>query len=200
MSFKRATIKLRTRAAQNFTSTFQNGAMVSSWGDAPEPPPIPSGCPGRVGEVVDAMNRGTGFVKHTGVIWVPPISYKFLASKMPKEKADAYIKRCEEWFAERPMAPPKPEKIQVEYDTDMVAKYFSGLTNVPDQSDLFNLWRAAGFSEERLKKSQEWHEKMIAGADDLQARLNAIFGPPEPPTKKVKKVVKKVIKAVKKRA
>ena len=199
MSFKRATIKLRTRAPLNFTSTFQNGAMVSSWGDAPAPPPIPSGCPGRVGEVVDAMNRGTGFVKHTSVVWVPPISYKFLASKMPKEKAAAYIKRCEEWFATRPVAPPKPEKIQVEYDTDMVAKYFNGLTNVPDRSDLFKLWRDAGCSEERFKKSQEWHEKMDAMADVHQERLNAIFGPPEEP-KKVKKVVKKVIKAVKKRA
>jgi len=197
-TFIRATLKTRVPEARAFITTYHNGAAVSAWGDAPEPGPIPSGCPGRVGEVIDAMNKGAGSISRTTTAWTPPISYKFLASRMSKEQGDAYIKRCEEWFEAHPAPAPKIAKAPVEYDKEMVAKYFSRLTSVPETKDLLNMWRAAGLSEERLQKMMEWHEKMDATADERQARIDAIFGPPEEP-KKVKKVAK-VIKAVKKRA
>jgi hypothetical protein len=120
---------------------------------------------------------------------------------MSKEQGDAYIKRCEEWFAAHPVAVPKAAKVPVQYDTELVAKYFSRLTKAPETRDLLKMWRAAGLPDERIQKSMEWHEKMDATAGERQARIDAIFGPPEEP-KKVKKVKKvaKVIKAVKKRA
>jgi hypothetical protein len=198
MVFIRATLKIRTPEPRAFITTYHNGAAVSAWGDAPVPSPIPSGCPGRVGEIVDRMNRGAGFIKRDTIKWSPPLSYKFLASKMPKEQGDALIKRCEEWFAANPVYSPKLAKIPLQYDTELVSKYFSKLTTVPTTKDLLKMWRAAGIPEERIQKSLEWHEKMDATGDERQSRIDAIFGPPEEP-KKPKKVVK-VIKAVKKRA
>ena len=196
--FVRATLKVRVPEARAFITTYHNGAAVSAWGDAPEPAPIASGSYGRVGEVVDAINKGTGSISRPTTAWTPPLSYKFLATKMSKEQGDAYIKRCEEWFAAHPASVPKVSKAPVEYDTEMVAKYFSRLTSVPETRDLLKMWRAAGLPEERLQKMMEWHEKMDSTAGERQARIDAIFGPPEEP-KKVKKVAK-VIKAVKKRA
>lgn len=197
-TFIRATLKTRVPTSRIFMTTSHNGAVVSAWGDAPESGPIPSGCPGRVGEVVDALNKGAGSITRDTTKWTPPLSYKFLATKMSKEKGDAYIKRCEEWFEAHPVAVPKVAKVLVEYNQDMVAKYFSRLTSVPETRALLKMWRAAGLSEERIQKMMEWHEKMDATSDERQARIDAIFGPPEEP-KKIKKVVK-VIKAVKKRA
>jgi hypothetical protein len=197
-TFIRSTLKVRVPTSRIFITTSHNGAMVSAWCDASTPGPIPSGCPGRVGEVVDSMNKGTGSISRPMTKWSPPLSYKFLASKMSKEKGDKYIKRCEEWFAANPVAVPKASKAADEYDTELVAKYFSRLTNVPETRALLKLWRAAGLSDERIQKSMEWHEKMDATSDERQARIDAIFGPPEEP-KKTKKVAK-VIKAVKKRA
>jgi hypothetical protein len=196
--FIRATRKVRVPEALTFVSTSHNGAVVSEWWAAPVARTIPSGYPSRVGEVVDALNKGSGSISRPVTSWTPPLSYKFLASKMSKEQGEAYIKRCEEWFEAHPAPVPKVAKVPVEYNQDMVAKYFSRLTSVPETQDLLKLWRAAGLTEERLQKSMEWHEKMDATADDRQARIDAIFGPPDEP-KKTKKVAK-VIKAVKKRA
>ena len=197
-TFIRATLKVRAPEARAFITTTHNGATVSAWADAPLPAPIFSGCPGRVGEIVDAMNRGNDFIKRDTTKWTPPLSYKFLASRMSKEQGDAYIKRCEEWFEAHPLRVPETEKAPIEYDKEMVAKYFSRLTKVPETKDLLKMWRVAGLHGERIQKSMEWHEKMDATAEERQARIDAIFGPPEEP-KKVKKVPK-VIKAVKKRA
>jgi len=196
--FIRATRKVRVPEARAFITTYHNGAAVSAWGDAPEPAPIASGSYGRVGEVVDAINKGSGSISRPVTSWTPPLSYKFLASRMPREQGEAYIKRCEEWFEAHPAPVPKVAKVPVEYNQDMVAKYFSRLTSAPETRDLLKMWRGAGLPEERLQKMMEWHEKMDATAGERQARIDAIFGPPEEP-KKTKKVAK-VIKAVKKRA
>jgi hypothetical protein len=197
MTFVRASLKVHKPEARAFVTTYHNGAAISAWCDAPEPRPIASGCYGRVGEIVDLMNRGTDFINHDTIKWTPPISYKFIASKMPKAQGEAYVKRCEDWFAANPPPVPKAAKAPLKYDTELVAKYFSRLTSVPETQDLINLWRAAGIPEERVQKSIEWHEKMDATSEERQAQIDAIFGPPEEP-KKPKKVVK-VIKAVKKR-
>jgi hypothetical protein len=147
---------------------------------------------------MDALNRGTGFIVRETTKWTPSIYYKFLATKMSKEQGEAYIKRCEEWFEAHPTPVPKVVKVPVEYNEELAAKYFSRLTSVPDTRDLLKMWCAAGLPEERCQKSMEWHEKMDATASERQARIDAIFGPPEEP-KKPRKVAK-VIKAVKKRA
>jgi hypothetical protein len=198
MTFIRATLKVHVPEARAFITTSHNGAVVSAWGDAPTPGPIPSGCPGRVGEIVDSMNRGVDFISRPTTKWSPSLSYKFQASKMTTENGAAYIKRCEEWFAANLVTPPKAAKVPCQYDTELLSKYFSRLTSVPETRVFFKILRAAGFPDERIQKSMEWHEKMEATSNERQARINAIFGPPEEP-KKPKKVAK-VIKAVKKRA
>jgi len=197
-TFIRATLKVRVPEALTFVSTSHNGAVVSEWWAVPVERRIPSGHPSRVGEVADALNKGSGSISRPTTKWTPPLSYKFLATKMAKEQGEAYIKRCEEWFEAHPASVPKAAKVPVEYNQDMVAKYFSRLTSVPETKDLLKMWRTAGLPEERLQKMMEWHEKMDATAGERQARIDAIFGPPEEP-KKTKKVAK-VIKAVKKRA
>lgn len=195
--FKRPTPRPGSVAPLTFVSTFHNGARVSEWVVAPSRSRIPSGTPGRVGEIADAMNRGDGAVARVKTHWTPPTTYEFIASKMPKEQGDAYIKRAEEWIAAHPpralREPPPP----LEYDMEMVAVYFQKLRTMPDKSELMKLWRRAGIPEARILQSLAWHEKEEAMADENQQKIDAIFGPAE--VKKIKKVAK-VIKAVKKRA
>jgi hypothetical protein len=83
------------------------------------------------------------------------------------------------------------------YDTELVAKYFSKRTTVPDVSELAKMWQSAGLPEWRIQKIREWYQKMEATSSIRQAQIDAIFGPEE--VKKTKKAPK-VIKAVKKRA
>jgi len=185
-------------AALTFVSSFRNGAMVTDWVESTSNSRIPSGCPGRVGEIVDAMNKGLGAVAvYKPTPWTPPISYEFMASKMSEEQGEAYLKRCKTWFDEHPPAVPRRVKPVLPYDTELVAKYFSKLTVVPDVSELAKMWQSAGLPEWRIQKIREWHEKMEATSSIRQAQIDAIFGPEE--VKKIKKAPK-VIKAVKKRA
>ena len=195
--FKRPIPRLARPAPLTFVSTFHNGARVSEWVAAPSRSRIPSGTPGRVGEIADAMNRGDGAVARVTTHWTPPTTYEFIASKMPKEQGEAYIKRAEEWLAANPPRAARATAPPLEYDTEMVAAYFQKLRDMPDKSDLMKLWRRAGMPEARVLQSLAWHEKEEAMADENQKKIDAIFGPAE--VKKVKKIAK-VIKAVKKRA
>ena len=196
--FKRPIPRMAHPAALTFVSSFRNGAMVTDWVESTSNSRIPSGCPGRVGEIVDAMNKGLGAVAvYKPTPWTPPISYEFMASKMSEEQGEAYLKRCKTWFDEHPPAVPRRVKPVLPYDTELVAKYFSKLTVVPDVSELAKMWQSAGLPEWRIQKIREWHEKMEATSSIRQAQIDAIFGPEE--VKKIKKAPK-VIKAVKKRA
>ena len=196
--FKRPIPRMTRPSALTFVSSFRNGAMVTDWVESAPPPRIPSGCPGRVGEIVDAMNKGLGAVAvYKPTPWTPPISYEFMASKMSEEQGEAYLKRCKTWFDEHPPAVPRRVKPVLPYDTELVAKYFSKLTVVPDVSELAKMWQSAGLPEWRIQKIREWYENMEATSSIRQAQIDAIFGPEE--VKKIKKAPK-VIKAVKKRA
>ena len=196
--FKRPIPSRVGQTARTFVSSFRNGAMVTDWVESAPRPLIPSGCPGRVGEIVDAMNRGAGAVAaQRQTAWTPPMAYEFMASRMSEEQGEAYRVRCKTWIDEHPLAVPKRDKPVLSYDAEVVAKYFSKLTSAPETGELVKMWRSAGLPEWRLQKMQEWHEKMDASASTRQAHIDAIFGPEE--VKKTKKVTK-VIKAVKKRA
>ena len=195
MVFIRAPLKVRPPETRAFITTHQNGAAISSWCEAPIQHPIPSGCPGRVGEIIDKINQGVGSINHSTSKWTPPISYEFIASTMPDR--DAYIKRCDEWFEQHLPRVLKVSEPPVEYNKEFIAKYYKGLTSVPDESELLTMWRAAGISEEQIQKFIDKRQKMAERAAEDMVQFEAIFGPLEEP-KKVKKVVK-VIKAVKKR-
>lgn len=196
--FKRPIPRMAHPTTLSFVSSFRNGAMVTDWVASATQTLIPSGCTGRVGEIVDSMNRGAGVVAaQRQSPWTPPIAYEFMASRMSEEQGEAHRKRCKAWFDERPPAAPKRDKPVLSYNADIVTKYFSKLTSAPETTELVKMWRSAGLPEWRLQKMEEWHAKMDASASTRQAHIDAIFGPEE--VKKTKKVAK-VIKAVKKRA
>ncbi len=121
--------------------------------------------------------------------WTPSTHYKFIASYMPKEAAEAYIARSEAWFAEHPPRPPPPPKLRENVDpeavTELIARYG---TNVP-----ISEYARVGYSEEALAKIQARRQWFI----DHDAELNAEIERRWPCSVKTK--TKKVIKAVKKK-
>jgi len=93
--------------------------------------------------------------------WRPPADYKIGAASLPLERRDAYIAKCEEWFARNPEPPPvrlSPE--------DLVRI----LRQVPYRPKKHELWRAPidyrliaarmepGRREAYIARCEEWFE------------------------------------------
>ena len=170
-----------------------------------------SGESGRVGEVVDAMRRGVGFVRRpTKSSWRPPMNHEWYAKKMGLG-AD-YIKRCEDWKAAHPHVEPVKDKV-LAIDSDpilkMMKKYSKkgALTDSgtpqparPPLDRMAVAWECAGYTPEQIELAvarQQYAESML---DVRQQAINSIFGnypSASKPTHKNKS--KKVIKAVKKK-
>ena len=173
------------------TVTRENGALAGEWRPKVSSVRVPSGTPGRVGEIVDAMRRGTDHIKiGDKKPWSPPIDYEFVARYMRTEdEKEIYLKRCREWCEAHPPIPPsqrvqKP-KVNIELAIAMQEKYKG---KAPPIEERIKLLRASGFSEEYISKKIERMKAL---------REEAIDDDPDPP--KPPKPKGKAIKAVKKR-
>jgi hypothetical protein len=131
--------------------------------------------------------------------WTPPCEYKYIASKLPETEAATLIARCESWHEANP--PPPRVTTQKEKSTldmtpvlELQAKY----NKRPPIEESIAAWRAAGLSEERLKKHRVWWNKMEATSEERQKALELIFVKYPSANKPIPKV-KKVIKAVNKK-
>jgi hypothetical protein len=206
----RPIIRSRGTAPTVFQSRVQGGAIHSQW--VPEKSQIiPTGTPGRVGEVVDAINRGAGSIaRDERPAWRPPPEYEFYAKKLGL--GPAFIKRCEEWHAAHP--PPKPVvKIEQFLDHEPVLRAMkkyskkgppteSGIPQ-PTRPPLHVMkvaWECAGYTQEQIELAVARLEYAESQLDVRQRALDAIFGEypsASKPTPKAK--AKKTIKAVKKK-
>jgi len=198
-TFKRPLLKLRVREPLLFTTRWQGGAQVSEWLPDTHKRVIPSGTPGRVGEIVDLINKGppAAFRKTP---WSPPYDYDFYArQKIAEKDREEYISRCANWFRDHPpkvfKSKPKPEP----YDVEMVAKFWQGKTAMPPLEDRVKIYRAAGISEERIQKHIDWDAKMAETADARQKAVDDVFGKYAGSKAKTVKPKAKVIKPVKKK-
>jgi len=204
--FKRPTIKRGFLAPKQFVTEIRpNGTRASTWVTPVDRPVlIPNGTPGRVGEIVDLMYRGSDCVRRPEKTpWTPPMDYEFVARHMAEADRDAYLARCLEWFE----AHPKPDVVQVavastgpEPDRELVQALFKKYPGkVPPFEERIKVYKAAGYPEAYITKAIERHQKLVDTADERQKKLEEIFGKWPSANKTVPKPKGKVIKAVKKR-
>lgn len=131
--------------------------------------------------------------------WTPPCEYKYIASKLPETEAATLIARCETWHEANP-PPPRVTNQAAQPILDMtpVLELHAKYKKRPPIEESIAAWRAAGLSEERLKKHRAWWNKMEATSEERQKALDLIFVKYPSANKPIPKV-KKVIKAVNKK-
>lgn len=163
------------------------------------PRPIPTGTPGRVGEIATTMHRGTGSAgPPPPTKWTPSYDYEFLA----RYQADPgeYLARCAEFFAQNPRPTPPEPKLYAAVDFTPIAELFAKHKgHRPPIGEHVEAMRKAGYNENVIAKAVARDAYMKATADERQKALDAIFArwpsinkpTPKPRTAKPIKAVKK---------
>ena len=117
------------------------------------PRSIPTGTPGRAGEIATSMHRGSGSVgPPPPTTWTPSYDYEFLA----QHQADpaAYLARCEAWFAENKPLVPATHKIAPAVDFTPIAELFTKYNDHrPPIGEHVEAMRKAGYSERIIAKA-----------------------------------------------
>jgi hypothetical protein len=81
----------------------RNGSKAGYWAPDTRIHIVPSGAPGRVGEICDAMRKGPDCItRPPPTKWTPPVDYEFVARHLPEAERTAYLARCEAWHRENP--------------------------------------------------------------------------------------------------
>jgi len=200
--YKRPTLKRGFSAPRQFVTEIRaNGSRVSEWVPANNITIIPNGAPGRVGEIVDAMYRGSDCIRRPAkTVWTPPIDYEFVAKYMPEREREAYVTKCKEWFESHPPPPPKTAAPKPDVDQELIMALFRKYPGaVPPFEERIKVYAAAGHSEEYIANVIARRQKLEETADERQKVLDGIFGKWPSANKSVPKPKGKVIKAVKKR-
>lgn len=200
MSYKRPNPRpLRNVPTQFVSSSLPGGGVVSRWTSGLSKPRIPSGHPSVTGQILDKMRHGSCSTAPKPTEWTPPVEYEFIAKHM--DDPEAFIKRCEDWYAQNPAPPPRvrepPPSLNLE---PVITVYAKRGFRVPPIAEREKAWRLAGYSEAKIQKALAYHKRMEETADARQEALDLIFAKfpsANKPTPKAK--AKKVIKVVKKK-
>ena len=160
---------------------------------------IPTGTPGRVGEIATKMHRGTGSVgPPPPTEWRPSYDYEFLARH--QSDPEAYLARCNEFFAKYPRPVLQSAKISAAVDfthiSDLFAKYEGHLPPIEERVEAM---RKAGYSEHVIAKTIARDAFLKATVAERQKALDLIFArwpsinkpTPKPRAAKPIKAVKK---------
>lgn len=202
--YKRPVVQTRGASVKEFvTTSLPGGATRSYWAPITRTSVVPSGHASRVGEILDKMRLGDS-VRSSTRPWVPSVDYKLIATHM--KNPEAFLKRCEDWFAEHPPKNHTNDRVQLDIDYRPVSAVFAKYAlaedgpKVPPVVELEKAWREAGYPEERIAKALSWHAKMDATSDERQKILDLIFAKFPSASKPIPKIKpKKVIKVVKKK-
>lgn len=200
--FKRPTLKRGFAVPRQFVTEIRaNGSRVSEWVPQDTCAIIPNGTPGRVGEIVDGLYRGSDCVRRPSKTpWAPPVDYEFIAKYMPEREREAYIAKCKEWFESHPPPVPKTPSPKPNIDRDLVLALLQKYPGaVPPFEERVKVYAAAGYPEEYIAKVIARRQKLEETAEERQKILDGIFGKWPSANKSVPKPKGKVIKAVKKR-
>jgi hypothetical protein len=201
-TFKRPIIRPPCIARQVFATQWVNGAQISQWVPANSCSRIPNGTPGRVGEIIDVMRKGTSSTTFFTPVWSPPYDYDYYARHaIPEEEREAYIKRCKDWEAENPSSVYKKTKKETpKYDYEMVANFWREKMSMPPLEDRVKVFRAAGMPEYMISRHEKWDKMMVDTAEERQKELDKMFCRYAPSSKtKTKPPKTKVLKPVKKK-
>jgi hypothetical protein len=174
-----------------------DGTRVSSWVEGYDIPVIASGTYGRVGEIFDKINLGTGAIRRPGANWTPTIDYELVARHLPAEWQAAYLAKSKAWFDAQPPREDRAKTAPVNYDFELVASMYSKGSRPPIGKRV-KVYKAAGVPEALMEKCVAYDMKMEETAEKRQEDLDLFFDR-WPSASKPKPKVKKVIKAVKKR-
>lgn len=161
----------------------------------------PRGTPGRVESLILAMRIGDASIKRPRVApWCPPAEYKFIASTLPVSEQDAYLKKCEAWFAANPpravrAAADKPN-LALEH---VIAMYGARQDTLPPIATRVAAYKKAGYSESYLEYAVKRDIMLAETAEERQIALDLIFAKWPAARKPDPKPKGKVIKAVKKK-
>lgn len=160
---------------------------------------VPTGTPGRVGEIASQMHRGSDSVRRPPpTLWRPSYDYEFLSGY--QEDPEAYIARSREWFEQNPPKPRTEVKsngpITLEPIHELFAKYNG---HRPPIDEHVAAMRKAGYPEAVIDKAIARDAFMTATVDSRQVALDAIFArwpsinkpTPKPRATKPIKAVKK---------
>ena len=197
-TFQRPTLRKLGGVSKVFTTVQQGGASVSAWVADTKMRTVPTGTPGRVGEICTEMHRGD-CVKRPQYQWTPHYEYEYYAEKtLPENERAAYIERCKKWFEEHPPKTLKAPKAPIEYNREMIAEFYSKHGTMPSLEERVAAFRKAGMPEERIAKHVAWQAVMEATSDERQKVIDDIFGIDAPKKTKTTKTTK-TIKPVKKK-
>lgn len=195
--FKRPTLRKKV-VPQVFTTVQQGGAKVSQWVPVNKALIVPTGTPGRVGEICTKMHRGDS-TERKAPVWSPPYDYEFYARRaLPESEQEAYIERCKKWHEENPPRAPKPAPEPLNIDLEKYAKFWVGKKNMPPLAERVAMLREVGFPEARVEKHIAWDKMMEETSEQRQKVIDDIFGVDVPKKSKVQKT-KVVLKPVKKK-
>ena len=163
------------------------------------PRSIPTGTPGRAGEIATSMHRGTGSVgPPPPTEWSPSYDYEFLA----RHQADpeAYLARCEAWFEKYPRPAPPELKLAPAVDLAPIADLFAKHGgHLPPLKERVEAMRKAGYTEHAIAKTIARDAFLKSTVDERQKALDLIFArwpsinkpTPKPRAAKPIKAVKK---------
>ena len=130
--------------------------------------------------------------------WTPPTNHEFVAKHM--DNPEAFLKRCEDWYAQRADAVPTTREPTPTLNlAPVMALYEKWGASAPPIAEREKAWRLAGYTEAKIQKALAYHKRMEETADARQEALDLIFAKfpsankptPKAKTKKVIKVVKK---------
>ena len=160
---------------------------------------VPTGTPGRVGEIVTAMHRGSDAVSRPPPTkWRPSYDYEFLAQHQADPKA--YLARCNEFFEKYPRPGPPAPKLASAVDFTPIAELFAKHEGRrPPIEEHVEAMRKAGYSEHLIAKAIARDAFLKATVDERQEALDLIFArwpsinkpTPKPRASKPIKAVKK---------
>lgn len=199
--FKRPIPLRRAPERTQFVSEIaKSGALLSQWIPVSREHIVPSGTPGRVGEILDNMRTGLYAKELPPPIWKPSIDYKFIATAMPSVQADEYINLSEEWFKTNTKNFERAPKVRVDINPEPILTVFEkSWPHCPSAEDHVEAAKRAGYSAYKVEKLARWYKWRSETEDSRQEALDAIFAKwpaaskPTPKTRKVIKAVKKKI-------
>ena len=161
--------------------------------------PIPTGTPGRVGEIVTAMHRGSDAVNRPPQTkWRPSHDCEFLAQH-PADP-EAYLARCNEFFEQNPRPTPPAPKLAPAVNFEPISELFAKHNgHRPPIEEHVQAMREAGYSEHLIAKAVARDAFLKATVDERQEALDTIFArwpsinkpTPKPRASKPIKAVKK---------
>jgi hypothetical protein len=200
--YKRPNPRVRGFVPQRFVSVAQPGGGVrSQWISYTSRARVPTGTPGVVGTLIDKMRAPPPVHQSKDHLWTPSYDYEFIAERMSEAERGPWIQKCRDWYA----AQPKPVAREINatvstIDHERIVAMYRG--EVPPIATRVKVYRAAGCSEEFIRKAQARAAHLEATSDERQKALDAIFAKWPAASKTVKpkgKPATKVIKAVKKK-